>query len=360
MSRWKSLITLVMAVGWFTSDGVFWLTRAHAQDFAEEFASEFGVTGSMGAMNSINAMGSAGAMGELATDPVAVTSESTEFVYEPIVPIMSNVSMMVGEPYAASDSVAKPWQWEFLPNGLLWQPYLAAPNEPRMSMVLHKRLDEGYFWDATLGGRVGLLRYGTDESRGATGFQWDFEGAVMTRLNLEESEDVESMDYRFGTLITMAEGDWSAKFGYFHISSHVGDEFLVRNPTFERINYVTESLIAAVSYQQSASLRLYGESAFAVKTSGGAKPWQFQTGAEFTPPIRPGKKGGPFTALNIDIREAVGFDPTFTLQTGWQWRGPRSGRRLRTGFQYHNGATPQFSFFRDEEESIGFGIWLDH
>lgn len=252
------------------------------------------------------------------------------------------------------------FQWEFLPDGLLWEPYLAAPHEPRMSMILHQRIDEGYFWDSSLGGRVGLLRYGSSEPRGGEGFQWDLEGAVITRLNLEESEDVESMDYRFGTLITMAHDQWSAKFGYFHVSSHVGDEYLVRNPGFERVNYVTESLIAAGSYQRSEALRLYGEAALAVKASGGAKAWQFQTGAEFIPPVQPGKKGGPFTALNIDIREAVGFEPTFTLQTGWQWRGPRSGRRFRTGFQYHNGHTSQFAFFQDEEEHVGVGIWFDY
>ena len=177
--------------------------------------------------------------------------------------LISIADFGLAEPMIDAHTVSMPtateakqeFQWEVLPDGLLWEPYLAAPHEPRMSMILHQRIDDGYFWDATLGGRVGLLRYGTSQSRGAEGFQWDLEGAVMTRLNLQESEDVESMDYRFGTLITMAYDKWSAKFGYFHISSHVGDEFLVRNPTFERINYVTESLIAAVSYQRSEALR---------------------------------------------------------------------------------------------------------
>lgn len=259
-------------------------------------------------------------------------------------------------PKTADDSV----RWRLLPDGLLWDPYLADPHEPRISLVIKNRIDEGYFADATLGGRVGLLRFGTGQSRNATGWQWDLEGAVMTRMNLEESEDVESMDYRFGTTISMREDRWSAKFGYFHISSHVGDEYLIRNPTFERVNYVTESLIAALSYDASESFRLYGETALAVKASGGAKAWQFQTGVEWVPPVAVAKRGGPFTALNINIREAVGFEPAFTLQSGWQWTGPESGRRFRAGLHYHNGFTPQYSFFRDEEQTIGFGTWLDY
>ena len=149
--------------------------------------------------------------------------------------------------------------WHLLPDGLLWHSYLAAPHEPRISTVIFQTNDEGIFWDATLGGRVGLLRYGTADAKHPSGWQWDLEGAAITRLDLLHAEDVESMDYRFGTEITAAEGPWAMKFGYFHISSHVGDEYLIRNPTFQRINYVTESWIVGGSYKPTDQVRLYGE-----------------------------------------------------------------------------------------------------
>ncbi|EMI20083.1 protein containing DUF1207 [Rhodopirellula maiorica SM1] len=250
--------------------------------------------------------------------------------------------------------------WVMLPEGLLYKSYLAGPHEPRISTVLFSDTEKGVLWDATLGGRVGLLRYGTPGAAAADGWQWDLEGAVMVRLDVENSEDVESMDFRFGTLITRADGPWSAKFGYFHISSHVGDEYMERFPTFQRVNYVTESLIAGVSYQASDPLRLYGEFAYAVKTSGGAKPIQIQIGAEHVPvPLQP-KRGGPFNAINLDVREAVDFSPTVTLQTGWQWQGMASQRRLRFGLQYLNGYTTQFEFFNERERQIGVGSWFDY
>ncbi len=193
-------------------------------------------------------------------------------------------------------SHTEPWQWLALPDGLLWHSYLAGPQEPRISSVLFRNQDRGDLWDATLGGRVGLLRYGTANAFNAQGWQWDLEGAVMTRLDLLHAEDVESMDYRFGTEITTRQGRWSAKFGYFHISSHVGDEYLIRNGTFQRINYVTESLVLGIRLQASEAVRIYGESAFAFRYSGGAQPWQFQTGIEYLPQIRDPRLGGPFFA----------------------------------------------------------------
>ncbi|TWU25039.1 hypothetical protein Pla52o_13360 [Novipirellula galeiformis] len=254
----------------------------------------------------------------------------------------------------------EPMGWSILPDGLLYKSYLAGPHEPRIGMVIFSDTEEGVYWDATLGGRVGLLRYGSLGSSDPNGWQWDLEGAVMVRLDVMSSEDVDSMDFRFGTLITRADGPWSAKMGYFHISSHVGDEYLERYPLFERVNYVTESLVFGLSYQASDPLRLYGEFAYGVKASGGAKPVQIQTGAEYVPaPLSP-QRGGPFAAVNLDIRQVVDFSPTMNLQAGWQWQGPESKRRLRFGLQYLNGYTTQFQFYDQREEQIGGGLWFDY
>jgi len=250
--------------------------------------------------------------------------------------------------------------WQLLPDGLLWHSYLADPHEPRISAVILRKHDEEIFWDATLGGRVGLLRYGTAGASQVNGVQWDLHGAVITRLDLGHAEDVESMDYRFGTNMTMAEGPWAAKCGYFHVSSHVGDEYLIRNPTFQRVNYVTESWVAALSYSPSRSVRLYGEFANAFRASGGAKRYQLQTGAEFTPKSNRSSAGAPFAAIHLNFREAVDYDVSTTIQAGWMYQGPISGRRLRFGLQYGQGPTSQYEFFTRREEYLAIGTWFDY
>ncbi|QDV47563.1 hypothetical protein Enr13x_74730 [Stieleria neptunia] len=257
-------------------------------------------------------------------------------------------------------STAENDQWHLLPDGLLWHSYLAAPQEPRISTVIFGDNNDGIYWDATVGGRVGLLRYGTGQSHGASGWQWDLEGAVITRLDLLHAEDVESMDYRFGTEITWAEGPWAMKFGYFHISSHVGDEYLIRNPTFTRINYVTESWIVGGSYRPREDMRLYGEFVNSFRASGGAKRYQLQTGAEYTPIAKVMRRGAPFAAVNLNFREAVDYDVSTTVQAGWSFQSPKSGRRIRLGAQYGDGPTSQFSFFQHRESHLGLGVWFDY
>ncbi len=250
--------------------------------------------------------------------------------------------------------------WHLLPDGLMYHAYLAGPQEPRISAILFGDDNGGYFWDATLGGRVGILRYGTEGANDPKGFQWDLEGAVITRLDLLNSEDVESMDFRFGTEMTWAEGPWAMKFGYFHLSSHVGDEYLINNPTFERINYVAESLVYGVSYNPSTTTRVYGEVAGAVKKSGGAKRMQYQTGAEWTAKPRRPRGIAPFAAANLAFHESTEYHMATTLQAGWCYQGPKSDRRLRFGMQYGDGPSSQFQFFKRNEEYLGFGIWFDY
>jgi hypothetical protein len=251
-------------------------------------------------------------------------------------------------------------QWQALPDGLIWKNYLADPHESRMSLLLFENLDKGRFWDATLGGRVGLLRYGTLGAIDPRGWQWDLEGAVITRLDMEESQDVESMDFRFGTQMTWSEGAWATKFGYFHISSHIGDEYLLRVPGADRVNYVTESAVVATSYRPIQPIRLYGELAYAFVTSGGAEPLQVQTGIEYNPRPAPGKKLAPFVAANLNFREAVDYDVSSTIQAGWSFRGPRSDRQYRFGAQYGAGPTSQYEFYFRKEEYIGIGMWFDY
>ncbi|MEZ6061589.1 MAG: DUF1207 domain-containing protein [Planctomycetaceae bacterium] len=193
-----------------------------------------------------------------------------------------------------------------LPDGLLYRSYIAAPHEPRFATVaLYDYGAKSWRWDATIGGRVGLFRRDQPEFLNLDAWQIDLEGAALPRLDPQKSMDVESIDYRFGLLWTGKQDNLAFKFGYFHVSSHVGDEYQLKNPTFERINYVRESLILGTSYYPTADWRLYGEAAFAVEYGGGAKPWQFQGGAEYTPQASDPKAGAPFIAVNAHSLEST-------------------------------------------------------
>jgi len=260
---------------------------------------------------------------------------------------------------AASDGLGEAWSWQLLPDGLIYRSYLAGVKEPRFASAWVHDRDLGWIWDIALGGRVGVLRYGTANHLWPEGWQIDLEGAAFPRLDLGRDRDLVSADFRFGVPLTYGAGQLKTKLAFYHLSSHLGDEYMVRYQTLARINYSRDVLVWGNSWHLTPSLRLYAEAAWAFYCDGGSKPWEFQFGADYSP-IWPGDlRGVPFLALNTHLRQEVDFGGNFVLQTGWQWRG-YSGHLFRLGLQYYTGNSDQYETFRRYEEKVGLGLWYDY
>jgi len=250
------------------------------------------------------------------------------------------------------------WQWRALPDGVIWQSYWAGVHEPRMSGVVFADQNGNALLDVTLGGRAALVRYGTDGPGRPHGFELQIEGAATPRLNLDEQWDLDAADFRFGVPLVYGRDLWQAKFAYYHLSSHMGDEYAIRNDALaDRINYSRDCLVLGLSYYPLPAIRLYSEAGWAFRDDV-SEPWEFQFGVDVAQPGATGTIGTPFVAVNGQIREEVDFGGNFVFQAGWLWRGD-STNTLRLGFHYFNGKTNQFQFYRDFEQQIGGGLWYD-
>ena len=249
--------------------------------------------------------------------------------------------------------------WQLMPSGLMYRSYLAGEKEPRIANVWNKDAAGRDVMESTLGARVGLLRYGTVGAYRPQGWQFDLEGAALTRvLPGTDSTELEAVDYRVGLLSTWSEGPWHVKAGYYHLSSHLGDEFVIANPFFPRLNYVRDSLITGVTYELTDDWQTYGEIAYALGREDGADPLEFQYGLQYSP-MAFGFRGAPFAALNGHTRQDFGYITSITFQAGWQWRGSESQRLFRVGMQYYDGPALQWSFAGTNETMIGGGMWFD-
>ena len=264
------------------------------------------------------------------------------------------------DPVLVSRVGSNSWQMELLPSGVIWQSYLAGTKEPRISGTIFQETgDDLSLFDITLGGRTSLWRYGYQQAGRPQGWELQLEGAGMLRLNLDRNWDLEAVDFRFGVPLIYAEGNRQWKFAYYHLSSHLGDEFLVRNPTFMRLNFSRDTLVAAYSIFPRPAWRWYAEAGWAFYANEGTEPWEFQFGFDFAQPGPTGSRGTPFVAVNGHLREEVNFGGNLVAQAGWLWRG-RSGRVVRTGLHYFNGKSNQFEFFNQFEQQIGWGLWQEY
>lgn len=253
------------------------------------------------------------------------------------------------------------WTIQLLPSGLLYRSYLAGPREPRFGYEwLYDAHRRDWVNEVTLGGRAGLIRFGNHDPQSPEGWQLDVEGAAFPRL-AAGSLDLVAADFRFGVPLTWRSGRFQAKAAYYHLSSHVGDEFLLSTTSnFSRINFSRNAFVLGTGYFPLEDLRLYGEIGYGVLNDGGNQPWEFQFGAERAPSRPTGSQGALFWAVNAHLRQEVDFGGSFTAEAGWAWRGADTGYLFRVGGQYFTGHTRQFEFLGRTEDFVGIGVWLDY
>jgi len=262
---------------------------------------------------------------------------------------------------------ARPWCWQLMPNNLIYTSYLAGPKEPRIGSSVYDDTEpalvgggrEGWLWDTTLGGRASILRYGSDTVVHPQGFEVQIEGAAFVRLDPEDERDLRSADYRFGVPLVYGVGRWQTKFAYYHNSAHLGDEFMLKHPTYPRINYVRDCLVWGNSWYPLDWLRLYGEVGWAFYNAGGSEPWELQGGCELIQARPTGGRGAPFLAVNGMSRQELDWGGNVCVQAGWAWRGRRSEKLYRVGFEYLYGSDPQYEFVYNNQNRCGFGMWYD-
>ncbi|MDX1947638.1 MAG: DUF1207 domain-containing protein [Pirellulaceae bacterium] len=250
------------------------------------------------------------------------------------------------------------WQWQLLPSGIIYKAYLADQKESRIGTQVFSDYEQGWLWDTTLGGRAGVLRYGSTNDIWPQGWQLDIEGSGQVRLDPEEERDVQSADFRFGIPLTYGYGPHRLKFAYYHISAHAGDEFLEKNPGFVRQNWVRDAFSIGYSLYWTDNLRLYADTSWGFYTDI-SKPWDFRFGVEYAPARPTGLRGAPFFAINGHLMSELNYGGNFTVQAGWAWRGDKSSHLWRTGLHYHNGSSNQFEFWNRFEQQIGAGVWYD-
>ena len=258
------------------------------------------------------------------------------------------------DPNMGSDT---PWSWYSMPDNIIYKTYMACKREPRMGIQFVGTNDLNY-WDCSLGARVSLLRYGTNDPLYPEGFELEIDGAAFPRLTLDDERELWSCDYRFGVPLAYRRGHWEYMFGYYHISSHMGDERMVRYNSLDRLNYVRDCAMAGIGFRPNYNWRYYFHAEYAFWRDGGAKPWHLIFGIDYSPMETNGFHGAPFFAVCGRLREDIDFSGSFSLEAGWQWRSAQS-HVFRTGLFYLNGYSDHYQFYKQYEQQIGLGFWYD-
>lgn len=253
---------------------------------------------------------------------------------------------------------------------VLFQPLIANPRDPVYSIAYRwgDRIIAKSQIAISLGDIFPIYRFfdvfGGDLQIDIGACMWaNFNMAPSVQTNDEWAELV-TTDYILSIPISYAIGIHSFRLRVYHISSHLGDEFMVNNPGVERLNPSFEAIDFFWSIQFKDALRIYFGPGFVINddTSFDMGTFYFEYGLEFRPFSHkykhPRLYGNPFFALDCQNWQVNGYNPSLTLQLGYEWRKlERAGRSVRIFGEYHNGYSEGQFFDRTTEYWAIRGAW---
>ncbi len=264
------------------------------------------------------------------------------------------------------------------PNGIwfpqmteLFQPLIADPRQA--SYILGYRSG-----DRVCGNKCVAFALGDDFPiyRWLNVFRWKgdmqigIEAGIWSVFNMDPSPDIAggtelvNTDFYVGIPLTYAINKWSFRLRVYHISGHLGDEFLVNHPGFKRVNPSIEALDFYTSFQASDAIRLYvGPGGYL--HSDPSFPWkpplylQYGTEARFY-----GQKfymqklyGTFFIAMHWRNIQALDWNFDGTYRGGYEFSKLQGiGRKLRLYLGYHHGYSLEGQFAKERTHYLEFNF----
>ena len=250
--------------------------------------------------------------------------------------------------------------WELLPEDSVFEDLTADPRWPRFSASYQGYRDDvelGKVGSVSLGGTLPIVQ-GTLPGEG----RWDLglQGSVYSIFDLEVSSlDLVNTDFFVAFPVSARYGPVSMMIRPLHQSSHLGDEFLLRDRT-ERIDVSFEAVDALLSIDLWTFGRLYGGAGILVhRKPDDIKRRSVQAGIELTSPwaFFTGRVR-PFAALDVQRAEENEYKSDYSARVGFQLENPRllRGRRLQLFGEYYKGFSPNGQFFTRQIEYFGGGF----
>ncbi|MBA3237141.1 MAG: DUF1207 domain-containing protein [Parachlamydiaceae bacterium] len=186
--------------------------------------------------------------------------------------------------------------------------------------------------------------------------EFGLEGALWAVFDpLHYSSPLMNADYYVGIPISYAFGPWSFRLRGYHISSHIGDEYLLDHPRFKRKNPSAEYIDFFASYYPTDEIRLYGGVGFVVGmdesfrigrlyAEAGAELHMSQLGfVDVCDQIY----GRPFYGMHFHYQTEHTNHVNQTYVLGYEW-GKLCGlqRIFRAFIEYHDGYSVEGQFYR--------------
>lgn len=246
-----------------------------------------------------------------------------------------------------TENISKVW---IFPDDSLFKPLIADLRWPRFSAAWHRYTHKNYTeneFEASFGSTVPLFKTAAESFLFEVGVQ----GGVVTVFDFDTpSDDIVNIDYMVGIPVVFRWDRLSLLVRFYHVSTHLGDEFIIKHPDVERVNLSYETLNVTVSYEFEKPFRLYAGGDYIPDPDPGSYGnWGYLAGIEVYPEIN--KLPKTVAALHIKGGEFNGYKPAYSVKIGAQVFS-----KIFLAFDFYDGHSPNGQFFDDKITYCGFSL----
>lgn len=260
---------------------------------------------------------------------------------------------------------------ELLPENDVFRPLMADLKQPQFFAAWQATRVRANNTSVNIGS-VGLgENFGVVGRRnGCDGWQVGVLAGIFAQFNLDAaSTDLINADYVVGFPISWRRGLFSTRVRLYHQSSHLGDEFLLGNPGFKRVNLSFEAVEAIMSLDMPGGWgRVYAGGSTLVHRAPATLDrngvqWGFELrGPAIEAPILgtqlPGLRLRPVFGGDFKSFEELHWIINSNVVGGLEWSKAGSDRRVRVLLNYYHGFVPYGQFFAQKIETVGVGVYF--
>jgi hypothetical protein len=258
------------------------------------------------------------------------------------------------------------------PDGDVFRPLFADPKQPQTFGSVQAVRNR----DTKTSVTAGTVGFGENfgfysRRQGCNGWQLGLLAGVFSQFDLNApSTDLLNTDYVVGFPVSWRSGLFSTRVRLYHQSTHLGDEFVLHNPGFGRVNYSYEEGEAILSLDAPGGWgRLYAGGGYLLhREPANLDRLKVQAGVELRGPTWSSGPIERFVSGPLVVTPVFGADFKTFEQLNWTLdvnvvgglEFARAGalRRFRVLVNYYHGNNPYGQFYGQKVESVGLGMYL--
>lgn len=252
--------------------------------------------------------------------------------------------LIIPTPHLFSQSQTSNHNSQDLTSDQIFRPPMADQSEPASRIRYGgKYLDFGLALP---------LAFYTSEGGHST-WQVGFLGGIAAGFgSVRASLYLRAADFHAGIPISYRKGNWSTRFEFYHVSSHLGADF-EQISGFQPFHYSREVAEWLLAYDAPHHVRIYGGPRVLVRTYPSVGRWTFQAGTEWFPVPLSSRRWRFYLADDFQTRGEVGWRTNISVEPGVQWTTRKGEPVARLEAWFYSGQVPFGELFQRRERVLG-------